>query len=60
MKNIKPCKECANYNKQSCPHPKNFRWETRKRILEDYDFDCFQDALDKAICDLICGEPEND
>ena len=57
---VNSCTNCANNGKRSCLfyRHKN-RIEKRKEVIGTYDFDCFQSYLDKMMCDMMCGEPED-
>lgn len=52
---MKSCKKCINYNTEACVGK-----EQRKIIIEDYDTDCWMDEKYKKLCDLLCGDVEED
>ena len=54
---IQMCKNCVNYNQPSCPF---YNMTKPTTILSDYGINCFQSEEDKMLCDMMCGEAEDE
>lgn len=54
------CWECVNNDTVSCMFQNQCnKRKQRKRLITDFDFDCYMDMSDKKWCDLMCGETED-
>lgn len=62
---LRKCKECVNHLQSSCPFFVNvINEDLLDKITEngrrEFNFDCFQTEEDKWLCDMMCGDVEND
>lgn len=53
---IKECRTCVHCNKPSCP----FGVCEGEQLMSDFEIGCWQNKEDKELCDMMCGEAEND
>ena len=73
---LRKCKECVNYLQITCPFFMNitnedlgmWRCRTKEDLLNkitenariEFGINCFQTEEDKWLCDMMCGETEDD
>ena len=50
-----PCKKCYKYKTPYCEGE-----ELRKILIEDYAHDCFMDEWAWMLCEMMCGDIEED
>lgn len=52
---MEPCETCVYYKTPSC-----IGEYSRALLIEDYDFDCFTTEEYKLLCDIMCGDIEEE
>lgn len=62
---VQKCKDCVNHLSESCPFFINSLNDYINDMISEngrteFGINCFQSEEDKLLCDLMCGEAEDE
>lgn len=62
---VQKCKDCVNHLTYSCPFYMNFFNDYMNDLIAEngrmqFGINCFQSEEDKLLCDMMCGEAEDE